>query len=70
MLVSALHADAMVPAAIYLDGVKIGEAPLYARDLKPGNHVVEARYNGYNVVKRKITLVAGKKTRLVLPLTR
>jgi serine/threonine protein kinase len=70
LLVSALHADAMVPAAIYLDGVKIGEAPLYARDLKPGNHVVEARYNGYNVVKRKITLVAGKKTRLVLPLTR
>ena len=58
--------DNPVPATIYLDGVKIGQALLHKRGLKPGNHVVEARHPGYKTRKKKVTLSAGPDSNRVV----
>ena len=59
-----------VSAAIYLDGEKIGDTPLYRRGIPTGFRVVEARKTGYKSVSRRIKLRPGKPSSLVLQLTR
>ncbi len=51
-----------VPGAIVsVDGEVLGEAPATADDLPPGEHIVEARAEGYRPAQQPVTVEAGRQ---------
>ena len=54
-------------AHVYLDGRKVGIAPLKLK-VKPGTHKVELRVDSGHVERRTVKIRAGKETRLVVKL--
>lgn len=50
-----------VPGAkVYLDGAEKGEAPMDLKDVKPGEHVVEVRADGYETREERVAINAGQ----------
>jgi hypothetical protein len=69
--VGAVRLDAEVPrgAAILVDGAAAGEAPLLDEIfVDPGEHVLEARLDGYTGAPVRVTLAAGDAVSVTLPL--
>ena len=66
--VIALSAGRPVPAEIYLDGHKVGQSPLFLRDVTTGMHRVEARLAGHEPVTKRQGLAAGKSNKVILVL--
>ena len=59
-----------IPGAIVsLDGVDIGTAPAARGGLKPGEHVVMARADGYEPVEQTVSVVAGRERVVSIRLT-
>ncbi len=50
----------MVTSDIILDGKKVGQSPMFLKDLRSGSHTVEARSAGFRAVTRRATLNPGK----------
>lgn len=57
-------------AAVMVDGKALGAAPLTARGLEPGGHVVEARAEGYAPRTAAVTVSAGEIATVTLTLDR
>ena len=66
--VIALSAGQPVPAEIYLDGRKVGQSPLFLRDVTTGMHRVEARLAGHEPVTRRRKLAADRSNKVILNL--
>lgn len=56
-------------AIISVDGEVVGEAPASASDLTPGEHIVEARAEGYQPIQQPVTIEAGRQRVISLTLT-
>lgn len=65
---SIVVAPAEAEAAVLVDGVERGTAPLRLSDLPYGEHVVEARAPGYETASRTVVLTGGVMTELELEL--
>lgn len=48
-------------AVISIDGEVVGEAPASAAELTPGEHIVEARADGYDPLQQPVTIEAGRQ---------
>lgn len=57
-------------AVIFLDGEALGEAPATANDVSPGEHIVEARAEGFQPLQQPVTIEQGRQRVLSLELTR
>ncbi|MBX3248956.1 MAG: PEGA domain-containing protein [Myxococcales bacterium] len=57
-------------AIVFLDGEAVGEAPATATDVAPGEHIVEARAEGYEPVQRTVTIEQGRQQVLSIELQR
>ncbi len=57
-------------AVIFLDGDALGEAPVSAEDIAPGEHIVEARAQGYEPAQQPVTVERGRSRVLSLDLRR
>ncbi len=66
--VLALADGRPVSATVSVDGRHVGEAPLLLRGLRAGMAVVVARHSGHLPARRRVRLVSGKETKLVLHL--
>lgn len=55
-------------ARVYLDGTDLGPVPLDIKDVKPGEHVVEVKAEGYLPREERITVNAGSAAVLKLDL--
>jgi hypothetical protein len=51
------------PAVVFLDGKKIGTAPLRQKGLTPGRHVIVVRHSGYKTQRKTVVLRPGGTTR-------
>jgi len=57
-------------AAVFVDGVEVGQTPLRNHELTPGSHSVEVQRTGYESDTRQVTVNAGRTSNLDFPLTR
>jgi hypothetical protein len=57
-------------AEVLLDGTPVGKAPVDIKDVKPGDHMVEARAKGYLPRDERVTINAGSSSVIKLNLTR
>lgn len=55
-------------ARVYLDGTDLGPAPIDIKDVKPGEHVVEVKKDGYLTREERVTVSAGSAAVLKLDL--
>ncbi len=53
-------------AKVLLDGELIGDAPVSARDVQPGDHTVRLVYTTGDTLDRRITVAAGERLALVV----
>jgi hypothetical protein len=61
-----LHIDSDVPgASVFLDRVYLGTAPVVARDVTPGSHMLNVSAQGYDGVAQTIDVEAGPSSLLV-----
>lgn len=68
--VSTMSEGRLVPAEIYLDGRHVGQSPLSLEGLGAGARRVEARLAGFPTREKRVVLVGGRKTKVLLVLTR
>jgi serine/threonine protein kinase len=58
----------IVPAYIYLDGKRVGEAPFFKSGLKPGSYRLMVRRAGFKSTFKTVILAPGKKLTTVIDL--
>ena len=46
-------------ASVFIDGVKVGDTPVWKHELTPGRHIVELRREGYRTIVDTINVTAG-----------
>jgi hypothetical protein len=55
-------------SAAYLGAKKLGDTPLTDLEIAPGSYTLTFKYGGRRVVTKKVTIVAGKLTKLTVQL--
>jgi hypothetical protein len=60
--------DGVITAEIFLDGKRVGQSPLFKPGIEPGMHHVEARAQGWKPAAKRVRLLPGKETRVILVL--
>jgi len=65
-LLGSINVSAPTPAAISVDGGEVGRAPVHVRDLQPGVHIVDARFDSGGDARTKVRVSAGEATVIVM----
>ena len=64
--VMTLSRSSPIPAYVYVDGRRRGQAPLLVKGLTAGNHRIEARLAGYKTARKRGKVLAGRSNSVVL----
>jgi hypothetical protein len=67
LAVVARHAGRAVPAAVFVDGKRSGQAPVVV-NVAPGRHVIELRRPGHVTARVKVKVTPGRLTRVAVTL--